>query len=155
MSQSAFRGTFSDFKLIRGRKCAQIVIEVPLEEADAALRALGGLPRPDQEAWVAVARLDPKAVAREPEKDVHEAKKRRPFADLPYPQQAALRCQDEAFRAFLNEKMHHNVHTPEETAQVIREHCGVLSRSEIAINPIAGTKWREVNNQFELWMLVP
>jgi hypothetical protein len=31
--RSATMGTFSDFKIIRGRKVAQIVVEIPLERA--------------------------------------------------------------------------------------------------------------------------
>jgi hypothetical protein len=57
MTAAAFEATFSDFKIIRGRKVAQVVLEVPLEAADTALRVLGGVPRPDAECWVAVARL--------------------------------------------------------------------------------------------------
>ncbi len=34
--------TFSDFRLVKGRKVCQLVCEVPLEQADAALAALGG-----------------------------------------------------------------------------------------------------------------
>jgi len=58
---AAFKATFSDFRLVKGRKVAQIVVEVPIEEADNALKALGGIPRPDLERWVAVARLSPGA----------------------------------------------------------------------------------------------
>jgi hypothetical protein len=43
---AATQGTFSDFRLIKGRKVCQIVIEVPIEQADQALAALGGLPQP-------------------------------------------------------------------------------------------------------------
>lgn len=57
---AAFKATF-DFRLVKGRKVAQIVVEVPIEEADNALKALGGIPRPDLERWVAVARLSPGA----------------------------------------------------------------------------------------------
>ena len=39
-------GTFSDFKIVRGRKVAQLVIEVPLEKANEVLAALGGVPQP-------------------------------------------------------------------------------------------------------------
>ena len=40
---AAIKATFSDFKLIKTRKVAQLVMEIPVEQADAALKALGGL----------------------------------------------------------------------------------------------------------------
>lgn len=49
--------SFSDFKLIKGRKVCQLVCEVPLEQADAALAALGGLPNPHAERWVGIVPL--------------------------------------------------------------------------------------------------
>jgi hypothetical protein len=54
-----FRASYSDWKLIRTRKCVQIILEVPLEGglAHAAYAALGGMPDPAAETWVAVARL--------------------------------------------------------------------------------------------------
>ena len=48
---------FSDFRLVKGRKVYQIVCEVPMERANAALAALGGLPNPHYERWVAIAPL--------------------------------------------------------------------------------------------------
>jgi hypothetical protein len=65
MTAAAIKGCFSDFKLIRTRSVCQIVIEVPLEQADAALAALGGLPRPEQERWIALARIDLNAVKKQ------------------------------------------------------------------------------------------
>lgn len=38
----AFKGTFSDLKLIKTRSVAQVVIEIPIEEADKALSPPGG-----------------------------------------------------------------------------------------------------------------
>ena len=62
MTQPAaiFRASYSDWKLIRTRKCVQIILEVPLEGglAHAAYAALGGMPDPAAETWVAVAHLD-------------------------------------------------------------------------------------------------
>jgi hypothetical protein len=59
-----FRASYSDWKLIRTRKCVQIILEVPLEGglAHAAYAALGGMPDPAAETWVAVAHLDPETV---------------------------------------------------------------------------------------------
>jgi len=57
-----FRASYSDWKLIRTRKCVQLVFEVPLEESNKAYEALGGMPNSGEEAWVAIARLNPETV---------------------------------------------------------------------------------------------
>jgi hypothetical protein len=54
---SALRAAFADFKLVRTRGVAQLVMEVPIEEADAALALLGGVPKAAAEKWVGIAPL--------------------------------------------------------------------------------------------------
>src|SRR4051794_33660425 len=102
------QGTFSDFRLIKGRKCAQIVIEVPIEQADQALAALGGLPQPATEAWVAIARLETKArvVPIKP-------------ANTKLSLEAALRCREPIFQRYLN------VSDENEAADAVRMACGI------------------------------
>lgn len=153
---AAIKGTFSDFKLIRTRKLCQIVIEVPIEQADAALVALGGLPRSDAERWVAIARLDlsskpESAPAVNGKQKMAEAfagswaqRERRAFCDLPYPQQAALKTNDEAFARFMGA-----LPSPSHCAQAIKDYCGVDSRSKIQPNTPAGEKWIELLREFE------
>ena len=52
---SAILGTFADARAVKGRSVFQIIVEVPLENADKALQALGGWPQPATERWVGVA----------------------------------------------------------------------------------------------------
>lgn len=54
---TAFQATYSDWKLIRTRRVVQIVLEVPVEQADQAYKVLGGMPLSGEETWVGVARL--------------------------------------------------------------------------------------------------
>jgi hypothetical protein len=54
----AFRATYSDWKVVKGRKVIQVVLELPLEAADQAYQVLGGMPMAANEIWCAVARLD-------------------------------------------------------------------------------------------------
>ncbi len=147
---AAFQATFSDFKLIRGRKVAQIVLEVPIEHADAAVTSLGGLPRPDAERWVAVARLVPgteKAVGgQEP-----TPRQPRPFDTLPLAQQAAIKCSDEAFQRFMVE-MHEAEPGEDGAADAVRAYCGVASRSDIKANTQAAGCWRDLLGRYRLWM---
>jgi len=137
---AAIKGCFADFKLIKTRRVCQIVIEVALEEADAALETLGGLPRPDQERWVALARLDQK---RQPETPVAPAKERRAFCDLPFPQQAALKSGDPAFQKFMRAA------SEQDCAAAICHVCGVDSRSKILKGSDSGYQWLDLLREFE------
>jgi hypothetical protein len=58
MSAAAFRATYSDWRLIKGRKVVQIVFELPLELSGSAYDALGGMPNTAAEVWCGIARLD-------------------------------------------------------------------------------------------------
>lgn len=147
MTAAAFKATFSDFRLVRGRKVATLMFEVPIEGADAALAALGGLPRPDAETWVAVARLVQKAVSEPP-------KERRKWDELSLPEQAALRCQDRNFREFLR-RMSPAIRDSNDAAQFVRDHCGIGSRAELSVSDIGARKWRELDSGFCAWKLTP
>ena len=101
---TAISATFSDFRIVKGRKVAQLIFETPLEAADEALRMLGGLPRPDAERWVGIAPLvgkpqaeqQPEAPPPKPEK----VKEPVPFRDKPRSQQAGILLNDPQFRAW-------------------------------------------------------
>lgn len=54
MSDAAFKATFHNIKNVMGRKVAQVILEVPIEQAPAVTRALGW-PDPQNPAWVGVA----------------------------------------------------------------------------------------------------
>jgi hypothetical protein len=92
---AAIKATFSDFKLIRTRKLCQLVLEIPIEEADNALAALGGIPQPQSDHWVAVARLNGVA------KPEPEPKEKRRWEDLKLSMQASIRCGEPAFQKFV------------------------------------------------------
>ena len=137
------KATFSDCRLVKGRKVFQLVFETPIEAADDALAALGGLPRPDMEKWFGIVALDlSKAVSDAPEKPNSAP---RNFADLPAPQQAALRCNDPNFQKFVQ------ADNAEQAANFIRGKCGVKSRAELATNAAARAKWIELDDEFYRW----
>lgn len=163
MPASAIQATFSDFKLVRGRKVAMLVFEVPIEAADAALDTLGGLPRPDQEAWCGIARINP---AKAVEKHVSEPptqsspapveKIRRRFNTLPLPTQCAMKCEEPAFWKFLSEVYAANeISDPETAASYVRRHCGVQSRKEIIEGSEPAEYWLALAGEFDLWMRAP
>lgn len=72
-------------------------------------------------------------------------KDRRPFASLPLSQQAAIRCQDNDFKLFINAS------NAEDAAERVRIRCGVASRSEIILNTPAGDKWEVLERAYQAW----
>jgi hypothetical protein len=132
--KAAFKASYADFKIVKGRQQAQFVLEVPLEEADAALKALGGLPRPDQERWVAVAVLDMKAV--------QEPKPKRQWHELPRSQQAALACEDARFREWIV------AGDAEQAAVKVRRHCLVSSRALLDTDKDSAALWDRLYTEY-------
>ena len=150
MTASAFQATFADFRLIKGRKVGQLIFELPIEAVDAALETLGGVPRPDRESWVGIARIDPnRAASASPE----PVKERRKFSDMPMSQQAALRCDDWEFRTFLRSR-NFKADDKDQAADAVRDLIGVKSRAEILPDIPAGRGWLELERQFEEWRQV-
>ena len=132
---TAIRATYSDLKLVKTRKVLQLIFEVPIEEADNALRVLGGMPRADAETWVGIALITEEAATRPTDKP------RKAWADLTPTQQAGIRCSDVDFQAWLG------CFDAEEAAVKVRSHCGVKSRSDIGLHP-ASKRWRKMDNDF-------
>jgi hypothetical protein len=134
------QGTFADFRLIKGRKVCQIVIEVPIEQADQALAALGGLPQPATEAWVAIARLETKerVVPLKPDN-----------TKLSF--EAVMRCRDKTFWTFLKERNFTGIDSEKDAAHVVRLYCGINSRAGLNTDPEAAKHWRNLDSQFLAW----
>lgn len=135
---TAIAATFSDFRIVKGRKVAQLVLEVPLEKADDALKLLGGVPRPDAERWVGVAPLKAEPKAQEP-------KERRPFHTLARSAQAALLAEDERFRKWIGAK------DADEATRHIKGSLAIASRTELNSNPEKGGLFDDMVRQFEDW----
>lgn len=139
MTDAAIKATFADFRIIKGRKVAQLVLEVPLENADAALDVLGGVPMPDRERWCAIARLTDEA-ARKP-----DARER--YALASEGEQAVVRsnllCGDADFRRWCG-ALH-----AEQAGHYIRSICKVESRSELATNPEALQRFLDLEARFK------
>lgn len=152
---AAFQATFSDFRVVKGRKVCQWVFETPIEAADAALEALGGIPQPHEERWAAIARIDLKmATIAPPVADIVPIKERRPFLSLPLSQQSALRCNDEDFWKFLNHScgQAEGINSMEGAATFVRGYCNVISRSDIKPETERGERWVKLNDKYEAWV---
>lgn len=130
---AAIQGSFADFKLVKTRKTAQIIIEVPIEQADQALAALGGLPQPATEAWVAIARLETKERVQPIRQDTKLSL------------EAVMRCRDPLFQRYLE------VSNEEEASETVRRTCGVPSRAGLNTDPEAAQTWRTLDARFLAW----
>ena len=159
----AIRGTYSDLRLIKGRKVWQMVIEVPSEHGENLVK-LFGLPQPDAPSWVAVALLTnsaavPPAAGEAGAGGGVEAtttsatilpaeaapatpKARRSFEELPPSQQAALKCEDKDFQRWLG------VRNPTDAARYVRQLCDVQSRAQIADSARSMAAWRDLMRTF-------
>lgn len=137
---SAFKATYSDLRFVKSRKVAQIVLELPLEQADGFIQAFG-TPNPASETWCAIARL---AIAQDqsvPQK-IHKTKS---WDELRLSQQAAIRCSDETYRHWLC------VDDEESAKAQVRKACEVDSRAELDTDEAAANRWQAMEEEFATW----
>ena len=143
-------GTFVNFRLVGTRKVAQLIVEVPIEKANQALEALGGVPDAANPAHVAIARLQ--EPASKPETPKTNGKAKRAWHELTPAEQAGMRCQEEAFQRFLREAGHQCAVDSDGAARVVRHMCDVVSRSDLNANDAAFEEWRDLDSKYKAWM---
>lgn len=140
---AAFQATIHGFRTVPSRGVVSITIEAPIEHhAEIARIAVHG-------AWVAVARLEePKQ-----EKAKAEPKDKKNWRDMPPAQQAAIRCGEPIFWAYLKEQLGEDPPPTDadQCAEVIRDMCGVQSRKELNDNHLARTIWFNLDQGFLAW----
>ena len=173
MTAAAFKAVFTDWRLIKGRKCVSICFEVPLELADEAYQVLGGMPDPGSSSWCAIARLLPTQQGDSDAKGggallasaPHEtgagppgeaagaqlAPRAEPAASHRLTIRAIMLCKDPLFRKFLESHSGMKSVVEERAAVYIRETCGVTSRSEIKPGTEAATKLDFIESAFICW----
>lgn len=82
-------------------------------------------------------------------------KPKRRLDEMPLSQVAGMLCQDENFAKFLNVKqwrdMGYSGHDHQACAGIIREKCGVTSRSEIIRGTPAGDKFEKLRTEYDAW----
>lgn len=145
---AAFKGTFHDMKFVKGRKQAQIIVEIPIEHAAAVVAAFGA-PNPENPVWIALARLDIQPAKEEPKPKNREAQK------------AAILCDDVRFQSFLWSEFEiekcdvraartddDNEYAKGAAADFIRDYCGVDSRKELTADNV---NWRALQARFDVW----
>lgn len=80
------------------------------------------------------------------------SRERKPFASLPLSQQAAIRCGDEQFRWFLMDAYPGACAQHSESAHVVRQICGVGSRSAIQPGTAAELLWETLEVKYQSWL---
>ena len=90
---------------------------------------------------------------------VHEeqnGKQRRRWGDLKPSQQAGIRCDDEAFRRFLEVEVCGTLLPSSfNVADAVRSICGVTSRRQFDDPGLAQIKWAELDHNFQIWLGTP
>lgn len=152
------QATFSEWRMVKGRKVLQLVCEVPLEAQETVLRALG-TPGVETDNWVAIARLNLTAKAEEPAQIEHanddmEDEPGKP--PRPLSQVAGMLCNTPTFQQFIREKSDGWDHRPTslEAADWLRAVCGIQSRSELNTHPVATERFKKIRADYKAWLLV-
>ena len=161
MTTLAFKATYSDWKLIKTRGVVQVVMEVPLAEADAAYQILGGMPDFSQERWFGVAPLkiplaeketEPPSPKSSPQPTPHPpAAAKLDWRDILPASQASMLCYKPVFHAFLREKYpdewHESMADPDECVRLI---CAVSSKSMLNDGPHR-VLWHSLQSEYQAW----
>lgn len=156
---TAFKATYSDWKLIKTRGVVQVVMEVPVSESDAAYEILGGMPVHGKERWFGIAALkstaeEAPAKPRQVNSPSPDGAKRMDWRDMQPAAQAALRCDQPAFRTFLMEEHSfrpRDANSSDEAAEFLRSFFNVKSRSELGTDPRRRVLWKQMDDQFQAW----
>lgn len=153
---AAISGDFATYRHVQGRKVLQLVIEVPAELAATVFATLG-TPGAGEGIPVALARLHSPA---EPIAKPEAPKERRPFSELPYSQQAAMRCNEPEFFKFLKTKFRPDAVIPFDPLRdnnappavpYLREILGIGSRRDLDHHPIAAERWQALEAEYYAW----
>ena len=120
-------------------KSARLIIDIPQEQAMAALLAFGQWPTGSEPLRVAIARLDPNAKPEKPKGGK-------------LAQRAGIVCEEGAFITFLSEK--YPLRLGIGIVPLVREICGVESRVELDHDELAALKFNELLSQYKAWLTV-
>lgn len=150
---AAITAQLVDVRNVAAHKSVRLELHVPAEQAGLVMAAFGW-PTMADPVPVALARLHSPA---EPIAKPEAPKERRPFSELPYSQQAAMRCQEPEFWAYLSQ--HPGVYGrgagkvtgAEDAASRVRRACAVESRSKIVRGSGAGARWENLEDGFFAW----
>lgn len=158
---TAFRATYSDWKLIKTRGVVQVVMEIPLADADEAYDVLGGMPVHGKERWFGIAALKSpaeearakpgpdKPLAPKPDRATRE---KMDWRDMQPAAQAGIRCAEPMFRAFLREVKKFGHCDEDDAAVAVRDICGVKTRADLGSIHAARVLWHQLDTEYQAWL---
>ncbi len=150
--RAAIAGVFADMKSVKTRSVVQMIVEIPIEQAEAVVQMFG-YPKLGAEVPVAVARMvEPKD--EEPQRRaeiVGEDKPKRTFDDMPSSQVAALLCERDDFWKYLEWEFAKPCKSNDDAAARVRTWCEVNSRREIDLGDYAQSRFQLMRDRFENW----
>ncbi len=176
---AVIEGSYADFKLVKTRGVAQLVIEIPIERAAEAV-AMFGIPQPGQEIAVAIARLveigddeqpvqhdvitkplqSPDKIAAAPAKTAGRTSPQDPVKSERG--KAAFRAKPEMEKDVTRAAMlvkdvdfqdwltTGRVTTAEECDKVLKATLGISSKKELATDAAANARFRALVTDFEM-----
>ena len=136
----AITGTYSDFKIIKSRSVAQVIVEVPLEEANNVIEVFG-VPRPDAEQWVGIVGLRRDKMVSKSMATKHI-------------QQAGIMARDESFQGWLKAVKGFEdvvIGSTDSAAEAMRALLGIRSRTEMHSRPEVVEAWRRIYDEYLNW----
>ena len=154
---AAIKATFADFRLVKTRKLAQFVFELPIEAADEALRVLGGLPCSDSERWCGIALLtDPeddaalvqegKALYKKLVAEQRSAQSKQQYQAKSDAEQAVTRAamlvKDKEYWAWVS------CHSEDDADKFMKWACLIRSKADISSDPEAYRRFIEHELQY-------
>ena len=142
MTNRVVQGTYADFKIVKTRNVAQIIVEVPLEQAQSAIQMFG-VPTPTREQWVAVAALH--------EVSVHTNGEEGQRAIV----SAQMGCKSQMFGKFLREQMGilEVEDNDESRAESLRSILGITSRSELGKDKSTLEAFYRIKGEYDQWLM--
>ena len=161
--RAAIDGSYADFKLVKTRSVCQLVVEIPIERAEEAIRKFG-IPQPGQEIAVALARLEapPKAVANAERSEKGKERYREADEWQRALMRACAMCDDPRFQEWLARRIgkQYRVDLPNGNRGIIagnhlRSCLNLTTRADIASNGEAfrafvalETEYKQATGQF-------
>lgn len=164
---AAILATFSDLRLVKSRKTAQLVFEVPMEKLKEALDALG-MPDPQGDVWCGIA-LVPKSLGDAPTREdgvenvsrkailTHSSPKpKKRWHEMPASQRAALLVHEPDMWRFLNLTMPSDIEPVRNEFDAdaeLKRLLGITSKSELISGTDALAKFTVIEGNFHAWRM--
>lgn len=154
---AAILATFSDVKLIKGRKVAQLIFEIPLEQAHSALNVLG-MPQTEVDVWCGIAKLKSKpqtqlSTASTDGGAVRESADAPPSPKPnPHIKRFMALANDTGFWNFLRRKYGHVVKDAHDAEVLLKAMCEISSKTQLTDDSPATSYLRSLATEFNAWM---